>query len=381
MIEILLTVSVLLSSAVYFVFLLSIIRGLKLIKCSPPNNQSVVNPFISVIIPCRNEAQNIPGNIADLLVQNYPRDLFEVIFVDDHSEDSTAAIVLSYTKSDSRIRLLTMKDSTRGLSGKKQAIAYGIEHTKGEIIVTTDADCRYSSTWLTTIAGYFDDETGFLSGPVTFHQNKGFFQSMQVVEFAGLVLAGAGLIGLSHPTICNGANIAYRKSLFYQVNGFADNHGLSSGDDELVMRKIHKLGTYRVKFAANAGATVLTDAAKTLGEFLNQRARWASKGLYYNKLFVLLGLIPFFLFFLSLLVLPILGVLFREYYFLLFLILFCIKGLIEFAILRQGKAFLGTKVRFAEFFLAQTLHPLYIVVASFLGTFKSYTWKERVIKH
>ncbi len=370
---------VLLCSTVYFVFLLLILGGLKKIKRGLPENRAKENPFISIIVPCRNESINITNNITGLLAQNYPPYLYEILYIDDHSTDRMNDIISSYN--DKRIRLFHLGNSPERLTGKKHAIAYGLEYAKGEIIVATDADCAYSPNWLTTIAQNFDNETGFLSAPVAFHKKNGLFQAMQAAEFAGLVLTGAGLIGLNHPTICNGANIAYRKSLFHQVNGFVDNHGLASGDDELLMRKIHKLGTYKVKFAGNTDAVVYTHAAGTLVEFINQRARWASKGLYYNNLFVLFALVPIFIFFLNLLVLPILGILYKISFLVLFIVIFFIKTVLESIIIKNGNTFLRTKIRLIEFMFTQALHPLYIVSSVLLGTFKSYTWKDRVIRH
>ena len=130
---------------------------------------------------------------------------------------------------------------------RKRAIRYGIEQSIGDIIVTTDADCIYADDWLSSLVSNFEDSVGFVSGPVEFKDNGNVFSKLQKLEFAGLIFTGAGLIGAGKPTICNAANIAYRKKAFDEVNGFEYDMDLSSGDDELLMQKIAQDTEYKCK--------------------------------------------------------------------------------------------------------------------------------------
>jgi cellulose synthase/poly-beta-1,6-N-acetylglucosamine synthase-like glycosyltransferase len=262
---------------------------------------------------------------------------------------------------------------------KKRAIRYGIENAKGEIIITSDADCNYNNNWLRTLLKYMDDKTAFISGPVEFEDNGNIFGAIQKLEFAGLVIVGAGLIGINRPTICNAANIAYRRKVFDEVNGFYDQFGLSSGDDELLMQKIWKETNYKIKFCPEKSAIVKTAPNKTLTEFYQQRKRWASKGLFYKNKLLVLKLILIYLFYLSLPIQLILGIIKSPVYFITLAAGLILKILVEFLVLKFGIILLFERKILRKFLPAQILQIPYIIVAGFAGTFGNFIWKERKV--
>jgi cellulose synthase/poly-beta-1,6-N-acetylglucosamine synthase-like glycosyltransferase len=321
---------------------------------------------------------NIVANSKSLLAQSYPQEKFEVLYVDDHSTDGTDAL-LDTIADGGHIRPVRLSRTAGTGSGKKAAIQKGISEARGELIITSDADCLYPQNWLKTIAENFTAKTGFISAPVAFTEQKTLFGSLQALEFAGLVLTGAGLIGLHNPVICNGANIAYRKSLFKKLDGFSDSKSLSSGDDELVMRKIHQDSTHEIRFLFDAAATVRTAPAASLSAFFRQRARWASKGVHYKRPFVYFALAPIFLFFLMLILVPI-HILFTGTFLLpVFLVILSAKAILEYSIISSGKEVLQLKTTLFPFLLAEVLHPVYIVLATVIGAF-GFTWKGRELK-
>ena len=159
-------------------------------------------PFISVIIPVRNESTNIGPLLDDLSRQQHK--YYEVIVIDDHSDDDTAQIVEEHVKRTKN--MLWLKNTG---TGKKSALAQGIHSARGTIIVTTDADCRVTENWLAKIAGYFDDtSTQMVFGCVKM-ESTSFFASLQSIEFAALVGAGVATAAWGFPTMCNGANLAF----------------------------------------------------------------------------------------------------------------------------------------------------------------------------
>lgn len=366
------------SAAVYLLFLAILHKGLRAVQL-PLQPRSAKPEFISIIIPCRDESANIEKNIAGLLGQNYPTQEFEILYVDDNSSDTTAELISPHVDGV-HIRIIRLVKADGTGAGKKQALMKGIAEARGEIIITTDADCTYPVDWLRTIANHFTDEIGFLSSPVAFLPGPSFFSEIQSLEFAGLVLTGAALIGLQKPVICNGANVAYRKSLFEKNGGFADGAQLSSGDDELVMRKISESGTHRVAFLYAAEAVVHTTPAATIGEFFSQRVRWASKGRHYHPLFVLTVLLPVFVFFCLLCLFPLF--LLQGYYALAANVIaaFLVKAALECALLNKGKGLLSLKLRFLPFLFAEIAHPWYIVAATLTGTFGGFSWKGRELR-
>ncbi|MCZ7612553.1 MAG: glycosyltransferase [Ignavibacteriaceae bacterium] len=192
----------------YLFFLQRIFRGLGQLILN--QNQKIPREFVSVIIPFRNESENILASLKSIESQLYPIEKFEVIYVNDSSEDNSMEILKENIKKIN-IKIISVPNEYSINAHKKRAVRFGIENAKGDIIVTTDADCIHNEEWLISLMQTFDSVTGFVSGPVEFLDDKSIFSKFQKLEFAGLVLAGAGLIGSGHPTICNAANIAYRK--------------------------------------------------------------------------------------------------------------------------------------------------------------------------
>jgi cellulose synthase/poly-beta-1,6-N-acetylglucosamine synthase-like glycosyltransferase len=233
---------------------------------------------------------------------------------------------------------------------------------------------------LRTLSGEFDEGTGFVSGPVEFTEEEGFFDRLQRLEFAGLVLTGAGLIGINKPLICNAANIAYRRKAFDEVSGFAYKRNLSSGDDELLMQKIKSETSYEIKFCMDKEAIVKTQANNNLGEFYQQRKRWASKGLFYTDHLLILKLILIFLFYLSFPVQLVIGIWINPLFLFLLILCFAIKANIEFIIMKTGAEVLfGTSI-LKPFIWAEILHIPYILIAGISGVWGNYIWKEKKIK-
>lgn len=372
----------------YLGFLNNVLKGIKKVKLLSFDDQefnelSINNYFVSVIIPFRNESENIIENLRSLENQDYPKNKFEVIYVDDNSEDDSLKKIKNAINSGN-VKVICVPNGYSPNAHKKRAIRYGIENSKGEIIVTTDADCYHSKNWLRTLVASFNDKTGFISAPVIFdnfeNEKVKIFYEIQKTEFMGLVLVGAGLIGIDHPTICNAANIAYRRKVFDEVNGFMDNLNLSSGDDELLMQKIHKATNYEIKFVFNENAIVKTKPNKNIKQFFHQRKRWASKGLFYENKLLILRLIFIYLFFVGLVVQIILGIFLNSIFFISFVISILLKMSFEYWILKEGIPLLMTSIDKKIFLLAELFHIPYIIISGFSGSLGNFQWKNRKLK-
>ena len=200
------------------------------------------------------------------------------------------------------------------------------------------------------------------------------------MEFAGLILTGAGLIGAGRPIICNGANIAYRKKVFDEVGGFKDQINLSSGDDELLMQKIAAETKYKIGFSLNRDSIVKTKSNSGIDNFYQQRKRWASKGLFYKNTNLIVMLLLIFLFYFGLIILPFLILFLSTSFVFILLLSVIIKLLLEYLIIRKGKKMLFPKLSLKEFILTEILQVPYIIVAGFAGMFGNLKWKGREIK-
>lgn len=350
---------------------------------------------ISVIIPARNEEENITTCLDSLSNQSYPKDLFEVLVVDDHSTDNTATIVKKYEAGN--IKLISLKDfiNDGGLNSyKKKAIEIAIQHSTGELIVTTDADCYVPENWLQTIAAFYEQhQPVFVAAPVAINCGPRFIEMFQALDFMALQgITGAAVYKKVH-SMCNGANLAYTKKAFEEVGGFTGIDNIASGDDMLLMHKIYKRYPDKTFFLKSKEVIVQTTAVKTIGEFFNQRIRWASKAGSYDDKRIFWSLLLVYLFNLSLVFLPV-WALFNNAGFNIHLypvsisislaefwvILLVIKLVIELLFLYPVAKFFHKQPLLWLFPLMQPLHIIYTVIAGWLGRFGSYKWKERRVK-
>ncbi len=361
----------------YIIFLFKIYFGLS--KLTNNVSEKIPDEFVSIIVPFRNEEKNILKTYKSLASQNYPAEKFEIIFVNDSSDDNSLQLLENLPKQEN-IFIFSVPNDYSLNAHKKRAIRFGIEKSRGEIIVTTDADCIHPKDWLKNLLKFMDKKTGFVSGPVEFISKENLFNKIQRLEFAGLVITGAGLIGSGNPIICNAANIAYRKKAFEEVGGFTYQMNLSSGDDELLMQKFNRDSDYQIKFALDKNAIVSTEANLSIKDFYQQRKRWASKGLFYGDNLILIKLVLIFLFYLSLIIQPILGIFLSTKYFLTFIISVLLKILSEYLVLKKGISLLFDPEILKSFLITEIFQVPYILVSGFMGMFGNLIWKDRKIK-
>ncbi len=353
-----------------------------------PNSQ-IPTTNISIIIPARNEEHNIEDCLQSILKNNYPAHLLEIIVVDDHSTDGTAAIVKKYASQN--VKLISLSDhiSTKINSYKKKAIEIAVAQATGKLIITTDADCIVAPKWLQTIAAFYEEKNpAFIAAPVAIDCSWSFIQIFQSLDFMTLQGITAAVVNKKKITMCNGANMAYERAAFYEVGGFAGIDNIASGDDMLLMHKIYKQYPARVMFLKAAAGIVKTTAVNTIKEFFNQRIRWASKADKYDDKRILPVLTLVYLVNVIILLVPLLTLLNINYYVIfnnshsiintwLYLLLFKIVG--ELIFLYPVAAFFKKKDWLLFFPFMQPFHILYTVIAGWLGKFGKYSWKERSV--
>lgn len=345
---------------------------------------------ITIIIPARNEQRNIAACLDSVCGQFYHKELFEVIVVDDHSTDDTAAIVKNYATQN--VKLISLKDhvNTDLNSYKKKAIEVAIQQATGELIVTTDADCFVKQHWLQTIAAFHEEyQTAFIAAPVAIDCSNKFIEFFQALDFMTLQgITGASVYKKIH-SMCNGANMAYTKKAFEEVGGFAGIDTIASGDDMLLMHKIYKRYPEKVLFLKSQDAIVYTAPVNSIKDFFNQRIRWASKADKYDDKRIFVVLLLVYLVNVILVVLPVIS-LFNNALFStvncqlsninLWWILLVIKTAVELIFLYPVAKFFGKQSMLWLFPLMQPFHIIYTVIAGWLGKFGSYSWKERKVK-
>jgi cellulose synthase/poly-beta-1,6-N-acetylglucosamine synthase-like glycosyltransferase len=349
------------------------------------NQESLL--YISVIIPVRNEANNIIHLLKDLENQSYSKDQFEVIVADDDSTDNTLALLKDFQKVTSlRFIVNSLPPKENNASPKKRAINSSIQLAHGDLIVTTDGDCRVKEQWLETIAHFQAEKKAYLvSSPVTFINDaeglwKSLWQKIQTIEFSSLIGTGACAMLIRKPNMCNGANLAYLKSVFHEVGGFAGNENLASGDDEFLMHKIAARFPERVHFLKSQAVIVETQSHESLKSFYHQRKRWASKWKHYNNPVTTTLAVFIFLANFSLIVTGTLYI-FQQIDFINLLIIFSLKFSAELLFLMLVLSFLRKKGLIWLIPLVQLIYPWYVSFFGLVAQGKNeYIWKGRKLQ-
>ncbi|HEV7349472.1 glycosyltransferase [Telluribacter sp.] len=332
---------------------------------------------LSVIVPVRNEAQNILQLLRDLEQQSLPNQQFEVIIVDDASTDQTVELVRQFqATSTCPIYLLELSDVFTE-SPKKRAIESAIHTAKGTLIVTTDGDCRVGSGWLEAIANCYEQtQARLISGPVTFTAEQGLMDHLQTVEFSSLIGSGACAIAAGKPTMCNGANLTYPKAVFMEVGGFEGVRHIASGDDEFLMHKIASKYPRDIYFLKQDESVVQTTAHKEWRQFYRQRKRWASKWKHYKSL-VPQALALYIFSCNAALILAIALAVSGFMSFSTLLTILLLKWVPEWFFIGSILSFLKKKKSIPYIPLVQVVYPFYVTFFGLVVQHPEYEWKGR----
>jgi biofilm PGA synthesis N-glycosyltransferase PgaC len=343
----------------YFIILLHIYRCLGKLKVFRPGRTS--DEFISVIISCRNEQENLPLLLNDLSGQEYPQNLFEVIVIDDNSADRTFEIASDFTA----IKNITVIKS-KG-KGKKEAISEGINSSSGTLIITTDADCRMGNMWLRTISSFFSSTLAdMIVCPVKLGPGRGFFGKFSELEFLSLQGVTAGTILSERGTMCNGANLAFKKEA-YLSNQENIHPEIPSGDDIFLLHSLKKNKESRIVWLEAMESVVTTASPGTAGRFLKQRKRWISKATAYDDPYTIsLGIVTFVTILLQIFTLA--AAFFSLKFLLIYLIVLTLKSVPDYLILNNTTGRYSKRELMVWFIPSQIVYPFYVLI-TFLYAF------------
>lgn len=334
-------------------------------------NQYYTPSFISVVIAFRNEETNLQSLLQSIKLQDYPSLCYEIIFVNDHSEDDGAEIIKNYIAEFTNLTLMHLPE---GSYGKKNAVQLGFKQAKGEIIVTTDADCTLPPKWLSVYNEFYlaQQKPDMIIGLVDL-KAKQVLQKIFRLEFLSLIASSAGACSLNHPIFNNGANLAIKAERIKENIDLKNN--LVSGDDVFLLHYFKK-NRYDIKLLKSKNHVVNSIAPKRIGDFFSQRIRWASKASDYDDLDTLFISWIVFLTNIGLLSSVIAFTLSQTFYFLA--ILWGLKLMVDFTMFFSQKSFFELKL--TELLLVpiiELIYPLYIVVSAISSKIKPFQWKGR----
>ncbi|XCF06871.1 glycosyltransferase [Tamlana crocina] len=362
----------------YLLLIGAFIFGLERIALFNLENLASKTNF-SIVIPFRNEAENLPGLLASIERLNYPKDQFETLFIDDASEDNSAEII-KQSLSKSNINFKIVKNERSTASPKKDAIETAIKQAKHDWIITTDADCILPEYWLNSFDEFIQKNDALcISGPVTYTEKNSFLNRFQILDLLSLQGATIGGFGLKKPFLCNGANLAYKKELFLKLNGFEGNSNIASGDDIFLLEKVAKTHPKQLHYLKCKQAIVETLPQPSWNHLFEQRKRWAAKTSNYNNgfgkltgLVVLLmnALVVFGLGF------SIFGALNPKFWIYIFAAKFCI----DFGLIYKSAIFFNQKSALKSFVFAFLVYPFFSVFVALTSLVSGYQWKGRTFK-
>lgn len=341
------------------------------------NDHKTDYPFISVIIPFRNEASNLYGLIQNLKSQDYSPEKFEILFSNDFSDDQGVEIINKEIRKLSNFFLIQSYEKDK--PGKKAAIERAANRARGEIIVNTDSDCSMGKEWLELIGCEFiNPDLQMLLAPVNIeYSTKSLFSKFQSLEFMSLMGVTGGSANMGFPIMANGANMAIRKGTMLEAQVKMRGRKLLSGDDMFLLLAVKKMYPGKIRFLKNKKAIVKTKSADSLPEFFKQRARWSSKSTSYSDVFTIFtGITVAAINIFIMLMIP--GLLFNPELLKPLAILWIIKFIVDFPILAGVAGFMG-KARLLWLYVPlQFLYPFYVTFTLIIAVFARTNWKSRI---
>lgn len=321
---------------------------------------------VSVLIAARNEEKNIEKLLESLKKQSFPKELFEVIIVNDHSTDNTDEIINDFINKNKELDVKLLKAEKKG---KKHAISQALHTAINELVIVTDADCVLNDLWIESIVGFYQEEKcKMVLAPVLLSPAENLFEKMQVLEHLSLIGSTAGSASIGFPVMCNGANMAYERKAALEVEKFRKDFDIPSGDDMFLLEQFVKCyGHNNVKFLLSKSAVVKTKTCKTIKDFFRQRRRWVSKTKSYTSWKVIVTALIVLFFNLSIISLLV-SAFFVPALWSIYILLTLLKFFIDFPLLKNITNFMNQGSLLKWVLPLEIIYPFYVVFTALSGT-------------
>jgi len=365
---------------VYLILILSFYFGFDKVPVFHLKDRIPVNKF-SIVIPFRNEAKHLQELLKSLSQLNYPQSHYEILFVNDASEDASVTVIRDFFDRRKKSVSYQILDNLR-VSGspKKDALSLAVQLARYPFIVTTDADVSLPPYWLDVFDECIQEKApDLIVGPVTLHKISSFTHRFQVLDFLSLQASTMGGFGINRPFMCNGANLCYRKSVFLEVSAYDSNNHIASGDDIFLLEAMLKTAPQNIVYLKNELSIVKTKPLDTWGAVSQQRQRWAAKTSSYKLWFGKLVGIIVFLMNLTIAGLPIL-ILLHQVTLKSALLLCLAKFSIDFLLIFKSGKFFDQNDQLFSFLSSSIIYPFLSTFTTFKSLFGTYQWKGRSYK-
>lgn len=338
---------------------LLIVTGIKLVKNYPRINSNNYDAKSTIVIPFRNEAHRISPLLESL---KKLKGNFDVVFIDDHSEDETINLIEKELKNS----IIDYKIIESKGSGKKTAIQTALEMATYENIYVTDADCILPTDWLASSIKL--KEYNLIKGPVLLNNPEKFFQIIPYVEN---MILNIFILGYKK-VLASGANLAYKKNRFFELDPYSSNDHILSGDDMFLM---DKLSPSEIGFHSKIISTTQESSYRNL---INQSVRWASKAKFLeNKIIIVIGgiVVSTNLWFILLSI----SSLFVEGLHNILFVFIAFKFVIDFLLLFLIAVLLNRYSTLKYSIIVELLYPLHLIIVIIFSMLKKTKWKGRSV--
>jgi glycosyltransferase involved in cell wall biosynthesis len=360
---------------IYVVFIAQLIYGFNKVKTFEKTELKPKTTF-SIIVPFRNEAKNLPKLLNSISNLNYPKELFEIILIDDFSTDTSEKICIQWRMANGLIESTLLENLRLSNSPKKDAISRAVPILKHEWMVTTDADCVVNKNWLSTLDNFIQQKNPeMVVGAVVYKTKNNWFHHFQQLDLMSLQGTTIGSFGIGKPFMCNGANFAYTKKFFLELGGFGGINSTASGDDVLLLQKAVASKIDKVHYLKSVDFIVKTKPENDFFLLFMQRVRWASKTTSYKNIYAKSLAVVVLLMNISLVV----G-------FGLWAIgkigiwnissIFLVKYVVDYLLLYKSNDYLN-KGKYLLPLASSLIYPVFSSIVGIYSLFGGFTWKQR----
>ncbi len=365
-------------SLCYIILLLCLLYGWNKMKDLDSSVGSAETGF-SIIIPFRNEQFHLPALFDSLEHLKYPRNKFEILMINDSSEDESEKLVQEFGEMHPELSIDLLQNQRASISAKKDAIKVGIEHSRFEYIVTTDADCKVPEFWLQGFDTYIKtDNSDLIAAPVILdevHPEAPLYRKFDLIDLMSLQATTIGAFGLGRPFICNAANLCFNKNSFQEIGGYKQSSNYAGGDDVFLLQQF-KENERKIDFIRSTSMIVTTAAQKDLGSFIQQRLRWAAKSAGYKNHFARFVALTVFLMNAAIIIGLVLC-LFNPSYLQWLMIAFLVKFNLDFMLIYQAAVFFNRKASMRSYAWSSIAYPFFASGIALTSLFVGFKWKGR----
>ena len=327
----------------------------------------------SIIIPFRNEANHLNSLLEHLKNLDYPHPLFEVLLVNDHSEDNSLEICQAFIKKHKLKNFQVYQNQNLSKSPKKSAVLSALPFAKFDYILCTDADCIVPKNWLKAYNQKLSEQPfDFVAAPVYIQSRKGFWNNFQTLDLVCLQIIGLGSFVPKHFLMCNAANMCLKKETLITLNALEQHKDIVSGDDIFTLEQF-RLAKTNMTTLVHQDAVVKTFSEEGFQALSEQRVRWASKSKYYkNPYLIILGILVLFTNLYLVLIIPF--VIFKPE---IFGLSWFAKMAIDSFVLFIGYSFFQQKIKLSTYMLTLFVYPFVTTYFGLKSLKGKFSWKGR----